>query len=138
MGLFSLLWGGLVLDHYLVYRKLDKDAKQQEAALTEQEHQRMLEGAQYWDSYYERNPLTPQLDVNPDFYGDGSLRHDSGTGFDYPKGRYFCNKAGYKADKTMAGPELERPDPKNAIDFRSQLVRDIIERTLPASSKKEE
>ena len=75
---------------------------------TENFHRRNKETAEKYDCYYERNQL-PSLDINQNFYGDGSLKRDSSTGRTYNKGQYYVDSRGRKAngqyDSTKKRPE---------------------------------
>lgn len=70
-------------------------------------HERNKELAKQYDCYYEQNKL-PTMDINVNYYGDGSLRKDSKTGRTYDKGRYFVNSYGQMANGKY-DPTKERP-----------------------------
>lgn len=63
------------------------------------------------DIYYKPDPHAI-IGPNPCFYSDGSLKYDSLTGKSYPKGRYYCQSDGSRADWSRAPGNMKRP-PKN-------------------------
>lgn len=71
-------------------------------------HRKNKEVAEKYDCYYERAQI-PSLDINQNFYGDGSLKRDTSTGKTYEKGKYYVNSRGQKAngqyDSTKKRPE---------------------------------
>lgn len=69
------------------------------------------EQSQREDIYYSPDSHAI-IGPTPCFYSDGSLKYDSLTGKSYPKGQYFCQSDGSKADWSQAPGSMKRP-PKN-------------------------
>lgn len=63
------------------------------------------------DIYYKPDPHAI-IGPNPCFYSDGSLKFDSLTGKSYPKGQYYCQSDGSRADWSQAPGSMKRP-PRN-------------------------
>ena len=65
----------------------------------EDAHRRNREYAQKNDLYYERSKLVT-MDINENFYSDGSLKHDNATNRNFAKGQYYVDSRGQKADRS--------------------------------------
>ena len=81
------------------------------AALDQQiknQHQAQKRFADKHDVYYKESRL-PAMDLNGNFYSDGSLRQDAATGQRYAKGEYYCDSRGLTADYQQAAPGMRRP-----------------------------
>ena len=61
------------------------------------------------DDIYYKPDSHAIIGPNPCFYSDGSLKYDSLTGKSYPKGKYYCQSDGSKADWSMASSNMRRP-----------------------------
>ncbi len=86
-------------------RKLGQQAVDQQIR---NQHRAQKNFAEQHDVYYKESQL-PSLDVNANFYGDGSLRCDAATGRHYDKGQYYCDSRGLTADYQQAAPGTRRP-----------------------------
>ena len=97
--LFSLfLWGaGTLAYHGVVAHKVAVDSRREYKQYTENTLNQLREYARKHDYYFRRTTLF-NLAVNPDFYGDGSLRRDPHTGKTYKKGLYYTDSRGNTAD----------------------------------------
>lgn len=88
-----------------------EDQKLGRAAFDQQkinQHRAQKDFAAQHDLYYKESQL-PTLDVNANFYSDGSLRRDAATGQYYNKGQYYCDSRGLNADCQQAAPGTRRP-----------------------------
>lgn len=89
-------------------RSYDRQAKIEFEQFNEDAHKKNQQYAKEHDCYYERNNLL-NLEVNPDYYSDGSLKRDSNTGLRYNKGEYYVNSKGKMAnghyDSTKRRPQ---------------------------------
>lgn len=65
----------------------------------EDAHRRNREYAQKNDLYFKQSKLVT-LDINENFYSDGSLKHDSATNRNFAKGQYYVDSRGQKADRS--------------------------------------
>lgn len=65
----------------------------------EDAHRRNREYAQKNDLYFEQSKLVT-LDINENFYSDGSLRHDSATNRNFAKGQYYVDSRGQMANRS--------------------------------------
>lgn len=89
-------------------RTYERQAKEDYEKYRENTHKRNQEYAKEHDYYYERNNLF-NLEVNPNYYGDGSLRRDPNTGKTYEKGKYYVDSRGqtanWKQDSSKQKPD---------------------------------
>ena len=60
-------------------------------------HRQNRECAKRNDCYYKYNDLVT-LEINENFWPDGSLKRDAYTGKTYQKGQYYVNSRGWNAD----------------------------------------
>lgn len=97
--LFSLclLGASTLAYHGAAAHKVTVDSRREYKQYKENTLNQLREYAEKNDYYFHRTTL-PNLAVNQNFYGDGSLRRDPNTGITYKKGLYYADSRGNTAD----------------------------------------
>lgn len=87
-------------------RELGRQAYDQQK---ENHEKAMKECAQRENCFYERTTSIPTLNINTNFYPDGSLKRDAETGKLYPKGQYYVDRHGLNARRDR---DYSKPRPQ--------------------------